>query len=82
MNLNNVDIFKTNIWEPMPPLILGLLSLLGAVLCLFLPETLNKTIPSTLEDGEKFGANESILFFSCFERNQTTESQMDLHTKD
>lgn len=52
----------------LPALVLGSLCLAGSVLVLFLPETLNRTIPSTLEDGEKFGLGERICDFSCFEK--------------
>nr|CAD7589163.1 unnamed protein product [Timema genevievae] len=39
-------------WRALPDLVLGTLSMLGALLCLLLPETLNKTLPVTLEDVE------------------------------
>nr|CAD7456250.1 unnamed protein product [Timema tahoe] len=39
-------------WRAIPDLVLGTLSMLGALLCLLLPETLNKTLPVTLEDVE------------------------------
>lgn len=32
--------------------------MLGAVLCLFLPETMNCELPETIEDGENFGKYE------------------------
>lgn len=55
-----------NYSKALPPVILGILSFLGALSCLLLPETLNKSTPVTLEDGEKFGLGESIFSFSCF----------------
>nr|CAD7452691.1 unnamed protein product [Timema tahoe] len=39
-------------WRVIPDLVLGTLSTLGALLCLLLPDTLNKTLPVTLEDVE------------------------------
>ncbi|KAK4883226.1 hypothetical protein RN001_006545 [Aquatica leii] len=44
--------------EPwMPPIIFGVIPLIGAVLCYHLPETLNCKLPETLEDAEMFGKN-------------------------
>lgn len=58
---------QSNIWLAFPSLILGAFCLVGSFLVLFLPETLNRTIPSTLADGEAFGRGEHIFDFSCFE---------------
>lgn len=63
----------------MPSLILGVLSLMGAALCLFLPETLNRTLPSSLEDGERFGEGEKFYHFACCDKQQVTESTTILH---
>ncbi|XP_055379181.1 organic cation transporter protein-like [Condylostylus longicornis] len=62
--------------QPFPALILGVLSLFGAGLCLLLPETLNRTLPCTLEAAEEFGRGENIFQFSCFENrtNRTTST--------
>jgi len=45
----------------LPELVLGVLAALGAILCLFLPETSKKSLPVTLEEGEEFGRGESYL---------------------
>ncbi|KNC25680.1 Organic cation transporter-like protein [Lucilia cuprina] len=55
-------------FSPLPEIILGLISLLGGGLCLLLPETLNRTLPTSLEDGENFGKNERWFMFSFMER--------------
>lgn len=39
----------------LPPVIFAIGPMLGAVLCLFLPETMNCELPETIEDGENFG---------------------------
>ncbi|XP_072762665.1 organic cation transporter protein isoform X1 [Anoplolepis gracilipes] len=39
----------------LPPTIFGVLPLVGAALCLLLPETAGCTLPDTLQDGEEFG---------------------------
>ncbi|XP_061396833.1 organic cation transporter protein-like [Musca vetustissima] len=43
------------IWRPLPLIICGALAFLGGLLSLMLPETLNKPMPETIEDGERFG---------------------------
>ncbi|XP_019865363.1 organic cation transporter protein isoform X2 [Aethina tumida] len=45
----------SKIWIPMPLIIYGLLAFTGGVLSLTLPETLNKQLPETIEEGEAFG---------------------------
>ncbi|KAJ8682745.1 hypothetical protein QAD02_018537 [Eretmocerus hayati] len=48
-------LYLTEFWPPLPFLILGCCSLLGGCLALMLPETLNKKLPETIQDGEVFG---------------------------
>ncbi|XP_022916168.2 organic cation transporter protein-like [Onthophagus taurus] len=45
-------------WQPLPLIIFGALAFIGGCLSLLLPETLNKQLPETIEDGEKFGREE------------------------
>uniref|UniRef100_U5EJR4 Putative synaptic vesicle transporter svop n=1 Tax=Corethrella appendiculata TaxID=1370023 RepID=U5EJR4_9DIPT len=42
-------------WNPLPLLIFGTLALVSGLLNLFLPETLNKILPETIEESENFG---------------------------
>lgn len=42
-------------WTPLPLIIFGVMALLSGTSALILPETLNKTLPESIEDGEKFG---------------------------
>ncbi|KAJ3635265.1 hypothetical protein MTP99_008185 [Tenebrio molitor] len=42
-------------WGPLPLIIFGSLALIGGVMSLVLPETLNKKLPETMEEGESFG---------------------------
>lgn len=62
-------------WKPLPELVLGTLLIVGAMGCLTLPETLNKTLPITLEDGEAFGENENVCDFSCCIKSRSDSQQ-------
>ncbi|KAH8278559.1 hypothetical protein KR018_005216 [Drosophila ironensis] len=69
-------LFSRSIFSPLPEIILGVLSLLGAGLCLLLPETLHRTLPNSLEDGEKFGKNEHWYSFSFLERRTASATTL------
>ncbi|XP_014228129.1 organic cation transporter protein-like [Trichogramma pretiosum] len=51
--------------EPLPLLVLGVLGILGGFLALFLPETLDKDLPQTLQDGEEFGRDQGLWDMPC-----------------
>ncbi|XP_070558286.1 organic cation transporter protein-like [Ptychodera flava] len=42
-------------WGPLPFIVMGVTSVIAGLLALLLPETRNKTLPETLEEGEAFG---------------------------
>ncbi|CAF3607706.1 unnamed protein product [Rotaria sp. Silwood1] len=50
-----VDQEKARLWVNLPTVLFGILSLVAALLVLILPETLNKTLPQTIEDTEQMG---------------------------
>lgn len=66
-------LFLSHYVNYLPSLILGCLSVLGAALCLLLPETLNRSIPANLSEAEEFGRGEPILYFSCFDKSARDE---------
>ncbi|XP_032597713.1 organic cation transporter protein isoform X2 [Drosophila grimshawi] len=69
-------LFTRTIFSPLPEIILGVLSLLGACLCLLLPETLNRTLPASLEDGENFGKNDNWYIFSFMEKRTRSTARL------
>ncbi|XP_065372058.1 organic cation transporter-like protein [Calliphora vicina] len=69
--LNSYVIYLGNYYQPLPSIFISVIMLIGAGLCLCLPETLNKKLPETLSDGEAFGLHEKWYFFPCFSRKST-----------
>ncbi|KAH8278969.1 hypothetical protein KR018_011811 [Drosophila ironensis] len=62
-----------------PSIILGVLFFAGSFVCLLLPETLNRSLPTTIEEGEVFGKGERMFDFPCLHnRNDDEESESEL----
>lgn len=61
-------VFLGTINQSIPLWILGFFGVFGGVLVLFLPETLGKTLPQTLDDGEQFGLDQKFFDFPCITR--------------
>lgn len=63
-------VYLANISVSLPLFILGILGIIGGILALFLPETLDEELPQTLHDGENFGINQKIWDFPCIKKNK------------
>jgi hypothetical protein len=59
-------------WRPAPLIVYGLLAFSAGTLSLLLPETLNKKLPETIEDGENFGKGEKRC--DCISSNKRSNS--------
>ncbi|XP_055374341.1 organic cation transporter-like protein isoform X2 [Condylostylus longicornis] len=57
----------------LPSIVLTSLFLSEAFVILFLPETLNKVLPKTIEDGENFSIQEKVFDFACFKREKVKD---------
>nr|CAD7395569.1 unnamed protein product [Timema cristinae] len=66
-------LYMATFWRPIPELLLGILSVMGAIVCLLLPETMDKSLPRTLQDGETFGEGEGIWDFAFLKKRKLTE---------
>ncbi|KAK0182728.1 hypothetical protein PV327_000834 [Microctonus hyperodae] len=53
--------YLSEIWAPFPLVIFGSCALTGGLVSLLLPETLNKKLPETIQDGELFGLKDKDL---------------------
>ncbi|XP_017112390.1 organic cation transporter protein-like [Drosophila elegans] len=74
-------IYLGTFYKPLPSLLISFIMLFGACLCLTLPETLNKQLPQTLEEGEVFAKGEKWYYFPCFSRRlQSNKSDSQLES--
>lgn len=63
-----------------PSIILGILFFAGSFVCLLLPETLNRTLPKTIEEGEHFGKGEGLFEFPCTSKQSSEKEDAELQT--
>ena len=55
----------------LPSIIFAVIALISGFLTLFLPETLNKPMPQTIQDGEEFGKGDT--FFTSWRKKKTPD---------
>ncbi|XP_019866879.2 organic cation transporter protein [Aethina tumida] len=68
-------VYLANVSVSLPLFILGILGIIGGILALFLPETLDQELPQTLQDGENFGLGQKIWDFPCIKKVDDEEKQ-------
>lgn len=61
-----------------PTIIFALVALISGILSTQLPETLNTTMPQTMEDGEEFGKNDTCFSTGCFGRSKKMTTTKDI----
>lgn len=66
-------VYLDNISSVLPLLLLGIFGIIGGLLTLFLPETLDKDLPQTLEDGESFGIDQKMWDLPCLSKKSLNE---------
>lgn len=59
----------------LPLIIMGCLLTLGGIASLFLPETMNKPLPQTIEDGENVPLSNPFSRL-CFRRSQSSTTEL------
>nr|CAD7402790.1 unnamed protein product [Timema cristinae] len=65
-SLYNLLVCPQAVVNPLIPfMVLGVVGIIGGFLSLLLPETLDKLLPQTIEDGEDFGKDQKMLDFPC-----------------
>ncbi|XP_012062879.1 PREDICTED: organic cation transporter protein [Atta cephalotes] len=60
----------------LPLLVLGVIGVLGGLLTLLLPETLDKDLPQTLQDGEDFGKDQKIWDMPCLSKKKPVDVEV------
>lgn len=58
-------VYLAKVSPVLPLLILGVCSIIGAMATFFLPETAQKSLPQTMEDGRDFGTDQSLWYCIC-----------------
>ncbi|KAM8704236.1 hypothetical protein ACLKA7_008780 [Drosophila subpalustris] len=63
-------IYLAKYYKPLPSIFISCLMFFGAVLCLTLPETLNRKLPETLADAECFAQDKPCLLCPTVDKHQ------------
>lgn len=57
----------------LPTLVIGVLSVISAVMLFFVPDTINQPLPQTIEDGENFALGQALCFCPFFSSERDKE---------
>lgn len=60
----------------LPAVVFAIIALISGLLVMYLPETMNASMPQSIEDGEKFGVGDTC-FTSCFGKEQKSKTKED-----
>lgn len=60
----------SEIYQPLPLLIFGLLSIISGLLVVLLPETVGCELPQNIKESEEFGKDQGILYFTCWSQKK------------
>ncbi|XP_072948572.1 carcinine transporter-like [Epargyreus clarus] len=61
-------VYLATIAKEIPLLILGCIGIIGGCLCMFLPESMGKNMPQTIQDGEEYGMGQKFWDMPCYPR--------------
>ncbi|XP_069936748.1 organic cation transporter protein [Cherax quadricarinatus] len=67
----------SDIYKPLPLLLMGVLSLVSGGLMVFMPETVGCELPQTLQESESLGSGQSMWYFVCLEHCQKKSSRQE-----
>lgn len=70
-----------HIWQPLPLLVFGTCALIGGAISMVLPETLNKKLPETMEEGELFGKKTKKLILKEPKDNLDMSNKIQITTE-
>lgn len=68
-------VYLSVIYISLPLLVLGILGIFGGFLTLLLPETLDKDLPQTLQDGENFGTDQKMWDMPCVSKKSKGDEE-------
>ncbi|XP_067614336.1 organic cation transporter protein-like [Eurosta solidaginis] len=73
-------IYLGTLYKPLPAYFTAFIMLIGAALCLTLPETMDQKLPQTLADGEEFARHQRWYQFSCFNKKKDIDIKEDVYS--
>lgn len=67
-NMKIIKYFQSTFYSTLPYLILGIISLIGGITCLYLPETTMKHLPDSIAEAELFGHDQPFFYMPCLHK--------------